>query len=352
MSVIVPSYAYTYIKIGFLKQLLIPSSQLDRLDKSDDIEELISTIKPYYPSLDIKRFTIDEIEHQLYHTYIKLIGKIMSYSPENLRAFLQDYLTQYEVMNVKQIILGTILGINTKEKRENVNFLVQKYLDREEFIEDLIKISSLDEIQLFLRNTKYNKPVREGLLSFRNKNEIFVLESFLDQLYYKTLTKERPNLNKYEKKMITLFTHYVTEIYNLRTIYRGIINNIDKNLLSQFLVEGNLFLDNESSMTLLNQTKLNDFFHLFNSYLRDTDELKSEYRQITAQMEHPLWEIEKMYQEHFFTKFELQVDNIDYSTLYRIFELVIKKEREIQFYILPNVIRILHNKFEKLKQME
>jgi vacuolar-type H+-ATPase subunit C/Vma6 len=351
MSIIVPSYAFTYIKIGFLKQLLIPESQITKLERTNDIKELINIIKPYFPDLEINTYTIDEIEKQLYHIYIKLIGRIISYSPENLRKFLQDFLTKYEVMNVKQVILSIILGLPRKEKRKNVNFLVQQYLDREEFMEEMVKLNSLEEVRLFLRDTRYYKPVREGILTYRNRSEIFVLESFLDQLYYKILNQERSNLNKYEKKMIRLFTKYLTEVYNIKIIYRGIINDIERKLLSQFLVESYLFLDESSTDELINQTELNGFFRLLNKFLRESEELKSIYSKISAQMEHPMWEIEKLYQKYFFKKFELKIDNIDFSTLYRIFELVIKKDREIEYIILPNVIRILHEKFNKLEEM-
>jgi len=322
------------------------SSVLDKLDKINDIREFINEIKPYYPDLDIKQYTIEEIEKQLYDIYINLIGRIISYSPENMGNFLKDYLMKYEILNLKQIILGSIIGLTKEEKRENVNFLVERYLENEDFMKDLVKIPSLDEIRLFLRDTRYYKAVREGILYFRNNDEIFVLESFLDQLYYKNLVKKRKNLNKYEEKMIVLFTKYITEIYNINMIYRGIINNIDKKLLSQFLVNSYLFLDSKSLENLLGQTKIVDFFTYLNSILSKSEDIKNLYKNLSIDMEHPIWELERIYQKFYFKEFELQIDNIDYSTIYRIFEVIIKKEKEIKFEILPNIVRTIHKKFQ------
>lgn len=346
MSIIVPSYAYTYIKIGVLKKIIIPLDDLDKLEKSEKIEDLIDIIKPYYPSLEIQKYTIVNIEKKIYNIYIKLIGKIISYSPMNLRNFLQDYLLKYEIMNLKQIISGIILGLDLEEKRNNINFLVQDFLDREEFMTDLLKLSSLEELRLSLRNTRYYKSVREGILYFRNNKEIFVLESFLDQLYYQNLVRERKNLSTLERKMIILFTHYITEIYNIKIIYRGILNKVDRNLLSQFLVEGPIFLDMDDLNSLLNQSNVEDFFTLLNSMLKEDPDLKMLYKEISQKMEHPIWEIEKIYQKFYFSKFKLKPDKISLSTLYRIFELIIKKDKEIQFEIIPNVVRILHKKFK------
>ena len=42
MSVIVPSYTYTYIKIDFLKQLIIDNETLKKLRLIDDIREFIN----------------------------------------------------------------------------------------------------------------------------------------------------------------------------------------------------------------------------------------------------------------------------------------------------------------------
>jgi len=322
------------------------SSELESLGNIDDIQEFINTIKPYYPDLEIKRYTIEEIEKSLYNIYIRLIGRIISYSPDNMRNFLKDYLMKYEILNLKQVILGSIVGLGYEEKRDNINFLVHRYLENEDFMKDLVKISSLDEIRLTLRGTKYYKAVREGILYFRNNNEIFVLESFLDQLYYRNLVKKRTNLNKYEAQMINLFTEYITEIYNINMIYRGIINNIEKKLLSQFLVNSYLFIDSNALNILMAQNTIKQFFNELNSILKKSDKLKTVYKKISSEMVHPIWELERIYQKFYFNEFKLQIDKIDFSTIYRIFELIIKKEKEIKFEIQPNIVRILHRKFQ------
>ncbi|MBD3193721.1 MAG: hypothetical protein GF317_01600 [Candidatus Lokiarchaeota archaeon] len=314
------------------------------LKEKSEIEDLINTINPYFPGLDINDYKIEEIERSLYHIYIKLIGRILSYSPENMRDFLRDFLLKYEIMNLKEIILGTIIGISISEKKKNINFTIEKYLDNREFMENLVEIPTLDEIQLFLRTSKYNRPVREGIAYFRNTNEIFVLESFLDQLYYQNLMKNTKIYDQYEKEMIGLFSKYITEIYNINIIYRGIINRIDKKLLSQFLVDNHLFLEKEVLLNLLENNNLKSFFNMLKSYLLKVDGLKG-VKRLREDLDHPIWVIEELYQNYYFQKFELKIDNIAYSTIYRIFELIIKKEKEIKREIMPNVIRILHEKF-------
>ncbi len=309
----------------------------------------MESIRPYYPNLDFKENTIEDIEVALKNNYIKLIGKILHYSPQNMRIFLRNYLMKFEIQNLKQIIISLILGINQEEKRKYINFLVEEYLDNTEFIEELLKFTSLDEIQLFLKRTKYNVAIREGILYFKKNKEIFILEAFLDQLYYKQLNVQLANLNKKEKTMISLFVKYKTEIYNINVIFRGIKNNIDRKLLSQFLVNTYLFLNESKLEHLLNLDNLDEFISVIEEYLKNIKEIKPFFIRLRINQKHLIRSIEQFYITYYFKNFEIKIDDIDFFTIYKILEILIKKEKEIKFDILPKVIKILHYKFKALK---
>ena len=347
-SVIVPSYSYTYIKIGFLKQLIMDEITLKKLEEIDEIKQFTEFISKFYPGINITSYTIEEIERALFHTYIKLIGRIIYISPRNMRIFLKNFLIKYEIMNIKRVILGTILGMSIADKSLLVNKLVEKYLDNTEFMDELIEISSLDEIQLYMKQTKYNKAIREGILYFKNTNEIFVLEAFLDQFYYENLKNEIKHLAQKERFMISLYLKYISEIYNLNTIYRGIKNNIERNLLSQFLVNTYMFLDKNKLMDLLNLTNIDDLILDLNQYLSKTKEIKPYLLNFKFDRKHLIWSIETLYLDYFFKIFEIKIDDIDYQTIFKIIEVLIKKDKEIRLYILPKLVDILHEKYKVL----
>lgn len=349
VPVIVPSYAFTLIKIGFLKQLIMDEIALGKLKSITNIEQFIEYIRIYYPGLKFDSYTIEEIEKALFHTYIKLIGRIIMNSPRSMRLFLRNYLMKYEIMNIKRIILGTILGMTTNEKSVLINKLVEKYLNNTDFIIDLLEITSLDEIQLYTKYSKYNKAIREGILYFRNTNEIFVLEAFLDRFYYENLHNEIKFLNPKEKVMISFYVKYISEIYNLNMIYRGIKNNIDRNLLSQFLVNVYMFLNQEVLNDLVNLTSVDEFIAYLTQYLITRKEIKLTLLRSPLKRKHLIWEIEKLYLKYFFKTFEMKIDDIDYQTIFRIMELLIKKDNEIKIHVLPRVVKILHAKYKVLK---
>ncbi len=47
--------------------------------------------------------------------------------------------------------------------------------------------------------------------------------------------------------------------------------------------------------------------------------------------------LETIYHDYYYTKIEIKVDDIEYSTIYRILEFIIRKENEIKFSIMPNI---------------
>jgi len=275
----------------------------------------------------------------------------MQFSPLNMRRFLRNYLMKFEIQNLKQIIISLIIGMKQEERRKNINFSVEVYLDNTDFIEDLLKFTTLDEIQIFLKNTLYNIPVREGLLYFKKNKEIFVLEAFLDQLYYTHLRAQVKNLDKKEKIMISLFVKYKTEIYNLNMVYRGIKNNIDRKLLSQFLVHNYLFLNEDKLNYLLNFNNLDDFLSIVEIYFKDIIKAEQIYIKLKIDNKHIIRSIEQFYITYYFKKFEIKIDDIKFFTISKILEVLIKKEKEIRFDILPRVIKIIHKKYKVLKKL-
>ena len=332
-----------------MHQLIIDEITIKKIEEINEIKQFIELISRYYPGLNIRSYTIEEIERELFHIYFKLIRKIMIVSPRNIRIFLSNYLLKYEIMNIKRVLLGIVLGMSTTEKNMLVNKLVEELLGNTVFMKDLIEISSLDEVQLFMRQTKFNKAIREGVLYFKNTNEIFVLEAFLDRLYYENLQKEMKFLNKKEKKMISIYVKYISEIYNLNIIYRGIKNNVDRKLLSQFLVNNYMFLDERILNDLMNLSNIDNFVTELHQHLSKKREIRLMLLRNPLKRKHLIWEIEKLYSNYFFKVFKIKNDDIDYQTIFRIMEVLIKKENEIKIYVLPQVVKILHEKYSVLK---
>jgi len=347
------SYPYIFIKMTFLKNLIMDNNNLNNLKKINDIKTLIQFIKRYYPDLEFKNLSIVEIEIAITNYYIKLIGNIMYYSPDKMMLFLRDYLLIYEIMNVKRIIFRSLAGVRDGNKKTHINFLVENYLGNTGFIEGLLEKSSLEEIQLYINEKRslYNSAIREGFQHFIRKKEIFVLETFLDQVYYQVMINNKNfYMNNEKNPLISLFIDYKAEIYNLNIIFRGILNGIDRKLLSQFLVNNYLFFNYDKFMDLLYQENIDDFLISINKYLRRIRHFGTFFTPITINKNNLMNLIEKVYDNYFLKKSRIIIEDIDNMAINRILNFLIKKEKEIKDEILPNIVRIVHNNYSILQQ--
>ena len=59
--------------------------------------------------------------------------------------------------------------------------------------------------------------------------------------------------------------------------------------------------------------------------------------------------LEKCLIESYFRKFKQKIDDIDYITIFRITEVLIKKDKEIRHKLIPRAVKIIHKKFGILK---
>ncbi len=322
---------------------------LKYLDGIDSITDFVDFVGKYYPGMNIKTLTEENIEKGLFHTFIKIIGKIMRFSPQNMRFFLKNYLMKFEIDNIKQIVLGTIIGIDRENLKSNINFLVETYLENTEFIEDLIQLYNLEELQYSMRGSRYYEAIREGLLYYRTEKDVFVLIAFLDRIYYSNLVRIQIMFNKTEKALISLYIKYMVEIYNLNIIFRGIKNNIDKKLLQQLIVGESLFFDYNLLYALMQEPTVDDFLNLIIQYLENNHELRSLFIPVNIDPSQFRWSLEKLYIEYYFKRFKLKAADIDYMTIYKIFEVLIKKEKEIRLEIIPRIMDLFYSEFKKLK---
>ena len=347
-GVIVPDYGYLYVKLAILKQIVLTKSEINNTQNIKSIDELIEFLKPYYPDTSFKIHSISEIEKSLYHSFFKLIGRILVNSPDELRQFLKYFLMKYEVYNIKNIILGTILNKTKKEKLNDTNFIIEELLDNEDFIRELINKRSINEIQLFMKKTNYYQVIKEGLDFYKRNQEIFFLAVSLDKLYYEILNRIKSRFSNTDFEIIQIYINYVIEIYNLKILYRGIKNKIEKNLLSQLLINSSLFLNSKKLNVLLNQETLEEFNQSLITLLGE-----SKPRLFTPDILNNLAEdtiviLKNVYDEYFFKECHKQVSSLPALTVSKVLELLVKKESEIKDVLIPLVVNILNLKYQTL----
>jgi hypothetical protein len=86
-------------------------------------------------------------------------------------------------------------------------------------------------------------------------------------------------------------------------------------------------------------------------YLKNITKAEQIFITLNIDHKHVIRSIEEFYITYYFKKFKIKIDDIDFFTIYKILELLIKKEKEIKFDIFPRVIKIIHKKYKALKKI-
>ncbi|MFW5895388.1 MAG: V-type ATPase subunit [archaeon] len=335
--------------MGFFKNLIMKEQDLKSIKKINQIEELLEYIKVFYPNLNVNQNRIVNFENALYNNYISLIGRILSYSPENMVMFLNDILVKFEIRNIKRIILNTILGKSKDTKRKQINYKAEVLLHHEEFFNKLLKLNTLDEILFHMEDTTYYKIIKEGLIYFRKNNEIFILEAFLDRKFYDNLIQNTEYFSKKERDIIIPYINLLIEIYNLKIIFRSIRNGLDIELIKQLTIERFLILNSKDLGELISSEDQMGFKNLLSKVLRQNKELAPYFPEKNFIYDSLLKNVFQIYKNYYFNSLDVAIDDFDARTILGIIELIMKKEFEINHAIMPSIIRILHKKFRILK---
>ena len=257
---------------------------------------------------------------------------------------------KYEIYNIKQIIIGTILRKTKKEKVNDINFIIEELLDNKSFIEELIDKRSLNEIELYIKNTNYYQVIKEGLDFYRNNKEIFVLTSSLDKLYYENISRIKSMFNKPDFEIIKIYINYITEIYNLKILYRGIRNNIERSILSQLIVDNYLFLNPKKLQILLNQETIEAFIQHLSNFLTTLKPNLFTPAILNSNFDGIIIILKTIYKNYFLKECQKQITSLASISISKVLSILVQKETEIKDVLIPIVINILHSKYQILEK--
>lgn len=200
-------------KIRALKSHMYEDENLNRLLTAKNVEEVAVNIFPEIIISDVGINIHTEFEIKLYNKAIKTFKKITKYS-NNLKPFLVNLLSRFEISNLKKIVKGIIYPRFKSDTR---------FLDISPFSsfnpKEAIKCKSLNELSDFLSNTPYKNFITTELTTDKS-NTAFLIENKLDIKYYKDLfNKSRMFFGKSKKAFIEFLSKQVSYI-NLSWILR------------------------------------------------------------------------------------------------------------------------------------
>jgi vacuolar-type H+-ATPase subunit C/Vma6 len=102
-------YEYVFIKLTVLKNLIMNSEEIERMNSYTDLVSLFEFCKNFYPGLNPSEKSVVALEKNLWDIYFQIVEKIIYASPTAIERFVKAIMIRFEVWNIKIIILSMII---------------------------------------------------------------------------------------------------------------------------------------------------------------------------------------------------------------------------------------------------
>lgn len=239
---LIDDYSYILVKISAAKAKMVSYEQMMKLIESRDMSEfknILSNIEQdISPSLINSSKDLEKSFHGIFFDYLETLIKN---SPRECQEFLLKYLQKYELENLKDLVVGKLIGIDANTIRERIFLKVEDILHTTEIIEDAIKMDSLKEVIFLYRKTQYHELLHELESRYEATGELFFIYALLDRFYiqdFNNLLHEHAKWRSIEKKIARFFIGTLTDSYNLNIVLRGINHDFQWGEIELLLVDG------------------------------------------------------------------------------------------------------------------
>lgn len=231
----VMAYSYANSRVKAMKSELLDKSIIEEIVKADNIAEIIGILERTYYREDLAHYSLDYsganlVELALGKNLASTSRKVVRLTPEVGRNTLLNILEEWDIHNLKTIILAKSLG------HENIlPFLVPAANLTEREINRLLEQKDIDELLSFLTGTKYGKAIAPNIEEYRKSKDVAVLLNALDQYYYDKLMKGIKATYSDENAILDLMKERI-DIKNIVNILRAKKEGIEN--IRDFIIRG------------------------------------------------------------------------------------------------------------------
>lgn len=331
MRITINDYAYVYVKLAALKQIIMSADDLRKIKSLSDLDSLTIFAARFFPGFNPTDKTVAGFEKTLWGIYFQLIEKILVASPEPMQIFLKNTLVKHEIAVIKTIVYGEITKIPIDNLFAEMSFKPTEILEHTTMMKSLVKSKNVDEISKILQHSIYGKAFEEGYRQFKKTNETFYLGQSFDKVYYDNMLESINFYPEPEKGFIEEYIRLNVDIYNLNLIFRSLYNRISLKLIETYLIpKGNIFQESEIRLILKQCSDINSFIKIIGNLSRKYKNLKDIALEMQDQNPDALERIRERFIQGFIARFQRDIiEDIPLSTIYRTFLIVIQKEYEI-----------------------
>jgi len=220
----VSAYSQIVVKAGVERSYLIDKKTLHSLAECRSSEELISRLKGsiYRNALrSIGNSSAEELQYIFKEELIRLYRRMLSFSPEEIQSFLRDYVSRFEIENLKALLKGKNVGIPQRTLVKRIHLSVEEIFGRRDLFTQAIKDKDVKSVIERFRETEYGPILLEGIQKYEETGSTKFFDFSLDRAYYENLLDSLGAIPQVDREMVSPFVGAKVDVFNIVTILRS-----------------------------------------------------------------------------------------------------------------------------------
>ena len=214
----------------FAKLALMDIPQISRFMGETQYKKEIDELARIYSGVDL-------VEMATYKNLAGMFEQIIDFSKGELKELISQYLRRFDVWNIKTILRGKF---HQAKKEEILEDIVPAGVLKQQFLEHLIDLKTIDETIEGLKGTLYHKPLMAARKQIEEITTLMPFENNLDKAYYSFLL-EFIEPDSRANKLFLRFVRKEIDTVNLNTLLKLKFEAWEGDIMD-LLIEGGLEL--------------------------------------------------------------------------------------------------------------
>ncbi len=224
----ITNFSFPNAKLRARGNPFIKRDILKSLVESTSLNEVFSKIRE--ENYEIPKEETEElssIEKKLEENVIESLKKAHMAAPTNFKPFVNTWLMKYDLKMVKRAMKDIF-----REKGELDKKLIPVKTIDEEKVEEMTSARNMQELVSVLKETKFEEPLKGK----ENVDNFFEIDVELDKFLFQEIRSSANQVEGEERSTVRYFFGKYTDVLNLKTILRGLREDIEEERLKESLL--------------------------------------------------------------------------------------------------------------------
>ena len=273
-------YPYTYPNARIRAKIgkILNDKQISELAETENLEEVKNYLRGHR---DYAKY-VDKypIEQALDANLAESYDTLAKVAPNTLKPTLDIMLDQWDIKNIKSVLIAKEAKLNEEETRE----LLVPYGVLKDDQDKMIEADSVQELIVALEGTPYAKVLEDALPDYNENKTLLTLESALDNYYYERLLVKSSSQEDENTRMLHSYVGTKIDIATLKIILRAKADGLAYDQIKPYVIDRGYklrdwkvkeMMESEDINSLLSSIESSDYGSIIADHIPEYNNTKS-----------------------------------------------------------------------------